>query len=159
MKRSSTTASSPSDFPEFVVTREAFDRYFEKPLPNSTFHDLVNKGKITPFKHMRGHFMLNESLRRLDLKELRELPKPPPEPRLEDIYRLAFTMIDDRLFPPPSWLLNVDGISAKDADHAARIASQHREAIQALDHVELKLAYFQGALDAAYLTSSKSDGI
>ena len=155
MKRSTTAATSPSDFPEFVATSEAFDRYFEKPLPTSTFHDLVKKGRITPFKHMRGHFMLNESLRRLGLKEVTELPKPPPEPRLEDIYRLAFTMIDDRLFPAPSWLLNVDGISAKDADHAARIASQHRKAIQALNHVELKLAYFQGSLDALYLSEQE----
>lgn len=29
---------------------ETFNRYFDKPLPSSTFHDLVNKGKIIPFK-------------------------------------------------------------------------------------------------------------
>ena len=39
-------------------------------LPTSTFHDLVNKGKITPFKHIRGMYYLNASLRRLGLKEV-----------------------------------------------------------------------------------------
>jgi hypothetical protein len=154
MNRSTTITEPPSDCPEFVVTRESFDRYFEKPLPTSTFHDLVNKGRITPFKHMRGHYLLNDSLRRLGLKEVRKLPKPPPEPGLEGIIRLAFTLIDDGLFPAPSWLLNVDAINAKDADHAVRLADQYRAAVQECSNVELKLAYFQGVLDAAFRLSS-----
>lgn len=150
MKRSSTAASSPSDFPEFVVTRESFDRYFEKPLPTSTFHDLVNKGKITPWKAMRGHFLLNDSLRRLGLKQVHELPAPPPVPGLEGIVRLAFTLIDPSLFPAPVWMLAVEAINIKDVDHAERIANQYREEIHSLDHPALKIHYFQGVLDAAF---------
>ena len=155
MKSSSIAASSLSDFPEFVVTREAFDRYFEKPMPTSTFHDLVNKGSITPFKSMRGRYLLNDSLRRLGLKQVQELPTPPPEPGLEGIVRLAFTLIDPNLFPAPAWLLAVEAINIKDFDHAERIAKQYREEIQPLDHPALKVHYFQGVLDAAFMAEQE----
>lgn len=147
MSRSAAGTKSATDCPELVVAWESFNFFFEKPLPTSGFHDLVNKGKITPFKPMRGLYMLNESLRRLGLKEVRELPKPPPTPTLENIVRLAFTLIDRSIFPEPSWLLSAESIDAKDADHALRLADRCRDAIQAFPHVELKLAYFQGVLD------------
>lgn len=35
MSRSPTKTTASSDCPEFAVTREAFNRYFEKPLPTS----------------------------------------------------------------------------------------------------------------------------
>lgn len=154
MARSTSNTQTTSDSPEFVVTREAFNRFFERPMPTSTFHDLVKKGRITPFKHMRGHYLLNDSLRRLGLREARELPQPLPEPGLEEIVRLAFCLIDPRLFPAPSWLLPAEAISAKDADHAVRLAEKHRDEVEALEHVELKLAYFQGVLDAASMEAS-----
>ncbi len=154
MSRSASNTQTTTDCPEFVVTREAFNRYFEKPMPTSSFHDLVKKGKITKFKPMRGHFLLNDSLRRLGLREVRELPQPPPAPSLDDIVRLAFTLIDRNLFPEPSWLLHVEAIDAKDADHATRLADRCRDKVEAFDHVELKLAYFQGVLDWAFMGAS-----
>ena len=69
-------SKSDSDCPEFIVTRQAFERYFDKPLPTSTFHDLVSKGTIIAVKQMRGFYYLHASLRRLGLKEVRALPKP-----------------------------------------------------------------------------------
>jgi hypothetical protein len=150
----SRSAKATSDCPEFAVTREAFNRYFEKPLPPSTFHDFVNKGKIVPMKSIRGLFLLNDSLRRLGLKEVRELPQPPPEPGLEGIVRLAFFLIDPKLFPEPSWLLPVEAIDAKDADHAVKLADTHRDKVQSYEHVELKLAHFQGVLDWASMEAS-----
>jgi len=143
--RSAASSKDEREFPEFVVTRESLNRYFEKPLPTSTFHDLVNKGKITPFKAMRGYYLLNDSLRRLGLRQVREMPKPPPAPSLDDIVRLAFCLIDRNLFPEPSWLLDVEAIDAKDADHAVRLANRYREKVEGFEHVELKLAYFQRA--------------
>jgi hypothetical protein len=50
MSRSASNTQTTTDCPEFAVTREAFNRYFEKPMPTSTFHDFVNKGKIVPMK-------------------------------------------------------------------------------------------------------------
>lgn len=116
------SSATASDCPEFIVSRGHFNRYFERPLPTSTFHDLVKKGKIIPMKDMRGFYLLNNSLRRLGLREVRELPKPPATRSLEDITRLAFTLIDRNLFPEPSWLLHVEAINVKDDDHAARLA-------------------------------------
>jgi hypothetical protein len=54
MSRSASKTQTTTDCPEFAVTRDAFNRYFEKPLPTSTFHDFVNKGKIVPMKGIRG---------------------------------------------------------------------------------------------------------
>ena len=157
MRRSGTQTNTEatSDCPEFVVKRESFNRYFEKPLPTSTFHKLVNEGRITRFKHMEGYFYLNDSLRRLGLREVRELPKPPSDRSMDDIVRLAFFLIDPKLFPEPSWLLAVEAIDLKDADHATRLADQHRDKVQAFEHVELKLAHFQGALDWAFKEDSR----
>jgi hypothetical protein len=62
------------------------------------------------------------------------LPKPPAAPSLEDIIRLAFTLIDRDLFPAPSWLLPAEAIDIKDADHARRLADRHRDKVEALDH-------------------------
>ena len=99
-------------------------------------------------KGIRGFYLLNASLRRLGLREVADLPKDPTERSMEDIIRLGFSLIDPLAFPPPSWLLTVETIDMKDADHARRIADQHREAVDALDNVYLKIAYQGGVLDA-----------
>jgi hypothetical protein len=46
----------PPSYPEYAVRRETISRYFHPPLPRSTFHDFVSKGKILPVKgiHDRG---------------------------------------------------------------------------------------------------------
>lgn len=134
--------------PEIVVRREGFDSFFDPPLATSSFHDLVNKGKIVPMKGMRGFYLLNESLRKMGLPEVSEIPSAARNRSLEDIARLAFTLIDPRLFPAPSWLLTEEKISLVDAEHARRLADEHREKVEARNQTELKLAYFQGVLDA-----------
>lgn len=50
----SSNRSKIYDGPEFIVSREFFNRYFEKPLPKSAFHDLVNRGRILQWPAMRG---------------------------------------------------------------------------------------------------------
>jgi hypothetical protein len=102
-------------------------------------------------KGIRGFYLLNASLRRLGLREVRELPQPPSTPSLEDIVRLASTMIDPDLFPEPYWIQNVESIDAKDIDHAIRLVEQHRDTVQSYEQVELKLAYLQGVLDSVFI--------
>lgn len=152
---SKATSRTPSDAPEFVVRREVIGNYFDPPLATSTFHDLVNSGKIIPMKGMRGFYLLNASLHRLGLREVRELPRPTADRSLEDIVRLAFHIIDDELFPAPSWLLHVDGISSKDADHARTLADRHWDEVTSREHTPVKLAYFQGVLDWASMEESE----
>ena len=64
----------PTGYPEFAVRRESFDSYFDKPLPRSTFHDLVGKGIVVPLKGLKGFYKLNDSLRRMGLREVPSLP-------------------------------------------------------------------------------------
>ena len=147
MMSRATSKSSSSEFPEFAVRREAISEFFDPPLARSTFYDLRNKGKIVPLKDIEGMYLLNESLRRLGLREVKEIPKEPYARSLEDIVRLAFTLIDRELFPEPSWLLHAALIDLKDADHASKLAAQYREKVDSYDSAQLKLAYFQGVLD------------
>ncbi|TAE91736.1 MAG: hypothetical protein EAZ81_05145, partial [Verrucomicrobia bacterium] len=53
---------------------EVIGRFFSPPLASSTFHNFVNKGKIVPMKGIRGFYLLNDSLRRLGLREVPNLP-------------------------------------------------------------------------------------
>jgi hypothetical protein len=144
--------SSQSDNPEFGVRYETIRDFFSPPLARSTFHDLVNKGQIIPMKGLKGFYLMNESRRRLGFKELREIPKGETR-SMEDVVRLAFTLIDDLLFPAPSWLLHVGSICVEDVDYAVALADRYRDQIDSYAEVELKLAYFQGVLDYASVAS------
>jgi hypothetical protein len=149
VKRKST--SQPLAGPEFIVRRQVFDRYFERPMASSTFFDLVDGGKILAWPHMKGHYYLNRSLRQLGLPTVTALPEAARTRSLEDIARLAFTIIDPDVFPAPPWLLTEESIDAATADHARRLADQYRERVQAQRTAEEKLHYFAGVLDAQFL--------
>ena len=124
----SPSSKSPlTGYPEFAVRRETISRYFEPPLPLSTFHDFVTKGVIIPMKGIRGFYLLNASLRRLGLREVPKLPVEMPTRSMEDIVRLAFSLINLDLFPPPSWMLAVEELEFRDVEHARMVADLHRE--------------------------------
>ena len=139
-------STPPTGYPEFGVRRDVISRFFDPPMPRSTFHDLVNKGQIVPMKGLRGFYRLNDSLRRLGLREVPELPETSTRSG-EDLVRLAFTLIDSDIFPAPPWMLFVEAVNQQDADHALLIAEKHRNHIQNLETVEEKLAFFSGVLD------------
>jgi hypothetical protein len=139
---------STTGYPEFAVRRETISRYFVPPLPRSTFHDFVNKGTIIPMKGVRGFYLLNASLRRLGLREVPKLPEEASTRSMEDIVRLAFSLIDSDLFPPPTWMLTVENLEQRDLEHARMLADLHRDEVSALDGAELKMAYLTGVLDA-----------
>ena len=149
---------SPSGYPDYAVRRETISAYFDPPMARSTFHDFVNKGKIVPVKGIRGFYKLNESLRRLGLREVPSLPEDPSKRTTEDILRLAFTQIDPLIFPAPAWMLAVEELDPKDVDHAMVVAGLHRETIEALKSVTDKLAYFGGVLDAQAVLEPPAPG-
>jgi hypothetical protein len=151
------TTPSSTSCPEFAVRRETISRYFNPPLANSTFHDLVNKGKIVPMKGMRGFYLLNDSLRRLGLREVQKLPLDPERRSLEEIMRYAFTLIDRILFPEPTWANEIEVIDIRDMDHARSLANQHRVNVDGLEHHALKLQYFQGVLDGVATMEAVKD--
>lgn len=147
--------SPQTGYPEFAVRRETISRYFEPPLPRSTFHDFVNKGIIIPMKGIRGFYLLNASLRRLGLREVPRLPEDPAMRSIEDIVRLAFSFIDSDLFPPPSWMLVVEKLELRDVEHAQLLANLHRKEVNALNSVVLKIAYLEGVLDAQVMIAEE----
>ena len=149
------SSTGSKDFPEFAVRAEVIIGFTQPPISRSTFHELVNKNRIVPVEFLRGYYYLNASLKLLGLKPTRTLPSPPPSPEPEDIVRLAFSLIDQTLFPPPAWLLSVAGIEAKDADHARLIAKAHHDEVAACESTQAKLAYLQGVLDAEQIEGSE----
>ena len=147
--RKSTAQNEPTDYPEFAVRAEVIRRFFSPPLASSTFHDLVNKGRIVPFKGIRGFYKLNDSLRRLGLRELAKLPDEIPVRTPEEIIYLAFFAIDPEVFNAPSWLLGAEIIAEADVHHAQSIVALHDAAVNDLSSNSEKLGYLQGVLDHA----------
>ena len=156
---STSSKSKNTDCPEFAVRRETISSYFHPPLPSSTFYDLVNKGKIVPVKGIKGFYKLNDSLRRLGLREVPKIPMEPSARTSEDIIRLAFHAIDPDVFLPPSWLLDVEAIPSNDSDHATLLVEKHSESVMALGSYQEKNAYLQVVLDVNHLlkTDQTSD--
>jgi hypothetical protein len=149
----------PTGYPEFAVRAETIGRFFAPPLASSTFYDFVKDGKIVPLKGIRGFYKLNDSLRRLGLREVPELPKAGSR-TTEEIVRLAFHSIDPEVFPVPSWQLNVEVIDGMDAGHAELIYALHAEVVMGLATDRQKQHYLQGVLDAEVIKNSdgESDG-
>jgi hypothetical protein len=81
---------------------------------------------------IRGFYLLNASLRRLGLREVPSLSESAATRSTEDLLRLAFTLVDPEAFPAPSWLLVVEELDLKDADHARLPPDLHRGPVTAL---------------------------
>lgn len=145
----SSLKNEPTNYPEYAVRAEVIGRFFSPPLASSTFHDFVNKGKIVPMKGIRGFYLLNDSQRRLGLREVPKLPEETPARTPEEIIRLAFNEIDPETFEAPTWLLNVEAIEAVDLHHAKLIVALHSGHVAVLEDDRLKYGYLQGVLDAA----------
>lgn len=141
------TRAEPTGYPEYGVNFETIRSFFDPPLARSTFYDLVNKGKITPLPGIRGFYKLNDSLRRLGLKEVPKPPQDVPARTTEGIIRLAFHLIDPDLFPAPTWLSKAEVIDGADFHHAELVAAQHSTNVAELEHDRLKVNYLQGVLD------------
>ena len=154
----SAAKAAPPEYPEFAVRRDGFNRYFDKPLPTSTFHDKVNEGIIIPLKGLKGFYKLNDSLARLGLRPVMTLPEPEPTRTSDDLIRLAFSLIDPAWFPEPAWLLGAEAIEARDLDLVLRAAEQHRAAVEALATPQEKLAYLAGVLDFEEMNAMRLAG-
>lgn len=150
----SSSKNEATGYPEYGVRAEVIGRFFSPPLASSTFHDFVNKGQIVPLKGIRGFYKLNDSLRRLGLREVPKLPDETPARTPEEIIRLAFNAIDPEVFDAPLWLPNVEAINAVDLHHVELIFALHSDHVAALEDDRLKYGYLQGVLDAAAMTAA-----
>lgn len=143
--RSPFESMNSSEYPEFAVRREAISGFFQPPLPTSTFHDLVNRGRIIPIKGLRGFYKLNESLKRLGLREVPSLDAMAKARSVADILRLAFALIDPLVFQMPAWAIN-EVVGSRDMDHAILRAQAHREKVASLHSQVEKLAYLESVI-------------
>lgn len=144
--------NEPTGYPEFGVRKEDICAFFSPSMPSSTFHDRVNEGIIVPIKSMRGFYKLNDSLRRLGLREVPEVPHKVSSRTTEDIIHLAFHAIDSAVFPAPSWLLDLEVIDGRDADHATLLMERYTNAVAALDSAGEKHSFMRGVLDIDHIT-------
>ena len=135
--------------PDYAVDRETLTKFFHPPIGRSTFHDLVNRGKIIPVKGIRGYYLLNESLRRMGLREVAALPSN-PHCSPEDYVRIAFNLIDENLFPLPPVMMTWEP-QQQDWSYAWMLAEKHRAAIEQCEEPEMKIAYASGVMDAEYM--------
>lgn len=145
-------------YPEFGVRKETSCNFFSPPMPSITFHDRVNEGVIVPIKGVRGYYKLNDSLRRLGLREVPDAPQKVATTTTEDIIRLAFHAIDPVLFPPPSWLQDAEVIDGRDADHAILLMERYTDDVAALSTAGEKHSFMQGVLDIDYINRKKLGG-
>jgi len=136
---------------EFAVRREVIERLFDPPIGRSTFFDLVERGKIAKVKGLRGYYRLNESLRRLGMPEVE---KPPgnagDESSLNDriLADFALSLCIPEL-PEPSELLS-HALSGEEVLKVLRLQRTYSFALKGLKALPERLAFAQGARDAAY---------
>lgn len=143
--------NEPTGYPEYAVRKETICDFFSPPMPSSTFHDRVTAGIIVPIKGIRGFYKLNDSLRRLGLREVAELPNKVTRRSTEDIIRIAFNGMDSAVFPAPTWFHETDALHGADADLATLLMERYTEHVQSFETDSEKQHFFQGVLDVDYI--------
>ena len=141
---------------DFGVRREVIQNFFEPPIGKSTFFDLVNRGKIAEVKELRGYYRLNESLRRLGLPQVDELPRAAAgglDKRVLADIALDLCMPDE--LPVPSELLT-QALSADDVLEVLRLQGGYAQELSALHSHEERMAFAQGVKDAAYTLAAEA---
>jgi hypothetical protein len=151
-RKSKQSESSPSPFSDCGVDRETLTKFFHPPIGKTTFYDMVNRGIILPITGVRGYFRLNDSLRRMGLREVKA---PPSNPHCSEVdyLRMAFNTIDKRIFPEPPCSLDWEPLP-QDLSHIKFLADLHRKHIEQWGSIEEKVGYANGAVDATYDLSS-----
>ena len=115
----------PEGFPEFAVTREILMQFFKPPIGKTKFFELVNAGAVVQLKGIKGYFRLNESLVRLGLQPVPELPEA-RDIGDKEILELALTIAAPDVVDTPAWLLG-GALRQDDAAKAVLLAERIEE--------------------------------
>lgn len=110
------------------------------------------RGKYRSNQRDARVLQLNDSLRRLGLREVPGIPQKVASRTTEDIIRMAFHAMDPDVFPPPAWLLDVAAIDGRDADHATLLIERYAGTLAGLGSDREKHAFLQGVLDVSCMT-------
>lgn len=130
-------------------------KFFAPPISDTKFYELVNSGKVVQIKGVKKYYALNESLKRLGLREVeRPLIFESKRP-LEEIARLAFWIIDPDHFLEPSWASEEHELNENETRIAAEIIETHESNLLSFENPALRIQYAQGVIDASRLTKWK----
>jgi len=150
-----TTPKLPPGITDHAVDQETLMRFFGPPIGKSTFYNLVRKGVIVKMKEVQGYYLLNESLVRLGLPHVSELPAPPDAAwRERQLTELALSLAAPDVVPRPSWMLTDDRLTAHERSHVALLAMSHFRELQKITLQPERLAYVTGAFDACEMINS-----
>ncbi len=155
----SRASNSSDNSPEFAVSRETISAFFHPPLAKSTFYDLMTQGKITPMEVPKGMYKLNATLKRLGLKPVAALPRKTSERSIQDIVRFAFSLLDPKTFPTPSWVMYCDDIPFRDQQQAIEMADLFRADLESFRFSSERSSYAAGVLDAYFELESQNFSI
>lgn len=140
-------------FPDYAVRREKLMGFFDPPVGKTTFHDLVHRGKVVPVDGLKGYYLLNESLVRLGMKPVQDLPRA-DLPTIEDLVRLALWLIEPDLFILP-WRFQsaLPDLSTTEGRYVVELVVRHAVEIRQLPTDQERIAYGDGVLAATLLDS------
>jgi hypothetical protein len=143
------TSKLPPGIPDRAVDQETLLRFFGPPIGKSTFYNLVRRGVIVKIKEVQGYYLLNESLVRLGLPHVSELPATPDAAQRErQLLEFAMSLAAPDVVAQPSWMLGDDRLTDHEKSHVALLALHHQREMADLTLQPVRLAYVRGVFDA-----------
>jgi hypothetical protein len=138
----------PPGVPDHAVDHDTLLRFFAPPIGKSTFYNLVKRGVIVKIKEVQGYYLLNESLVRLGLPPVSELPATPDAAQREvQLAELAMRLAAPDVVRPPRWMLGDVILTDHEKSHVALLAMFHQRQMEDVTERPEREAYVDGVLD------------
>lgn len=121
-------------------------RFFAPPIGKSTFYNLVRRGVIVKVEEVQGYYLLNESLARLGLPPVNEVPAPPDAAQRErELLEFAMRMAAPDVVDTPRWIRRKgEDLTAHEKSHMVLLAMYHRKKMETITSPQERLAYVRG---------------
>jgi hypothetical protein len=143
-----TTSKLPPGIPDHAVDQATLMRFFGPPIGKSTFYNLVKRGVIQKINEVQGYYLLNESLVRLGLPPVSELPATPDAAQREiQLVELALHLVAPDVARSPRWMLGNPKLTDPEKSHVALLAMHHQREMEGLTERAVRAAYIDGVLD------------
>lgn len=140
------TSNLPPGIRDFAVDQDTLMRFFGPPIGKSTFYNLVRRGVIVKLKEVQGYYLLNESLVRLGLPHVSELPATPDAAQRErELLEFAMRMAAPDVVDTPRWILRKgEKLTAHEKSHMVLLAMHHGRKMETITSPHERLAYVRG---------------
>lgn len=155
---------------EIFVRREAFDRYFAKPIPKATFFRWVNEGKVKKARDLDGWYLLNKTLvhqgmQPVDVTEFQKSREAlHPAVRLQQLLYIAVAstshLYHNFLEESPFLDRLPEALSQDDLTQIQQFQKDHAEAGKDFDYDSFRqMAYQAGCMDALVALFEAQQGL